>query len=102
MVWCAIIRIRCYLMEAGMVSATYFGLAAGMFQLAGYIAYYLLVIRKEGKEAEPLTGYDPQISEWGNPPVSDGWYPDAEFIGVRERTRGSETSQYPEEKKTRQ
>lgn len=40
-----------------MVNATYFGLAAGMFQLAGYIAYYILVIRKEGKEAEPLTWF---------------------------------------------
>ncbi|MBY0538157.1 hypothetical protein K2P47_02020 [Patescibacteria group bacterium] len=40
-----------------MVDATYFGLAAGIFQLAGYIAYYILVIRKEGKEAEPLTWF---------------------------------------------
>ncbi len=40
-----------------MVDSTYFGLAAGMFQLAGYIAYYILVIRKEGKEAEPLTWF---------------------------------------------
>ncbi len=40
-----------------MVDATFFGLAAGLFQLAGYIAYYLLVIRKEGKEAEPLTWF---------------------------------------------
>ncbi len=40
-----------------MVDATYVGLAAGMFQLAGYITYYLLVIRKDGKEAEPLTWF---------------------------------------------
>lgn len=34
-----------------------FGLAAGAFQLAGYVAYYILVIKKEGKEAEPLTWF---------------------------------------------
>jgi hypothetical protein len=34
-----------------------FGLWAGIFQLAGYICYYLVVVRKEGKEAEPLTWF---------------------------------------------
>lgn len=40
-----------------MVNATYFGLTAGIFQLAGYIAYYIFVIRKKDKEAEPLTWF---------------------------------------------
>ncbi len=37
--------------------ATYFGLAAGLTQLVGYQTYYFLVVRKEGKEAEPLTWF---------------------------------------------
>ncbi len=40
-----------------MLDAITFGLLAGLFQLAGYIAYYILVIRKEGKAAEPLTWF---------------------------------------------
>ena len=46
------------------------------------------------------TTRDPGISEWGNPV---GVMPDhslAEYIGPGERTRRTETSQYPEEKKT--
>ena len=31
------------------------GLAAGIIQVAGYVLYYVLVIRREGKAAEPLT-----------------------------------------------
>ena len=37
---------------------------------------------------------DPRVSEWGNPPVSD-WYP-----RMGRRTWGTETSKYPQEKKT--
>jgi hypothetical protein len=40
--------------------------------------------------------FDPWISEWGNP---------SRFIGIpvviRGRTRGTETSKYPEEEKTK-
>ena len=43
---------------------------------------------------------DPEMSEWGNPPRRIAAVLLAEFIGQEERTRGSETSQYPEEKKT--
>jgi hypothetical protein len=42
------------------------------------------------------------ISEWGNPAGVMSGYPLAEYIGLRRRTRGSETSQYPEEKKSRE
>jgi hypothetical protein len=38
---------------------------------------------------------DPRMSEWGNPPARVS-YP--EYIGCRRRTRGTETSQYLEEK----
>ena len=45
------------------------------------------------------TGPDPRMSEWGNPPgitqVSC-----TEHIGAAKRTRGTETSKYPEEKKS--
>ena len=37
---------------------------------------------------------NPQISEWGNPPWRHG------IRLYRRRTRGTETSNYPEEKKT--
>jgi len=33
------------------------GLAAGVTQVLGYFMYYRLVVRKEGKEAEPLTWF---------------------------------------------
>lgn len=36
----------------------------------------------------------------GKPSSRNGELPHTEYIGVKERTRGSETSQYPEEKKT--
>ena len=38
------------------------------------------------------------ISEWGNPPVLQESH--TEYIGVWRRTRGTETSKYPEEKKS--
>ena len=40
---------------------------------------------------------DPWISEWGNPVYSD-----VHYSIYRERTRGSETSQYPQEKKSKE
>ena len=40
------------------------------------------------------TRYQPQISEWGNPPFLNG------ITQSVRRTRGTETSKYPEEKKT--
>ena len=46
--------------------------------------------------------YDPGISEWGNPPEFIFWYPLAEYIGFRRRTEGSETSQYLQEKKSKE
>ena len=46
------------------------------------------------------TGFDPGVSEWGNPAGVMSGHPEAEYIGFGKRTRGSETSQYPEEKKS--
>ena len=46
------------------------------------------------------TCFDPVISEWGNPTGVMSRYPLAEYIGLGRRTRGSETSQYPQEKKS--
>jgi hypothetical protein len=48
---------------------------------------------------EPLTGFDPWISEWGNPrrdylPTRD------EYIVTRSLTQGTETSKYLKEKKS--
>jgi hypothetical protein len=40
------------------------------------------------------------MSEWENPALRIAVLPQSEFIGLVERTRGSETSQYPQEKKT--
>ena len=37
----------------------------------------------------------------GKPSTAKAVLPRPEFIGLEERTRGSETSQYPEEKKTK-
>ena len=41
--------------------------------------------------------FDPEISEWGNPDPLDLSFPSQE----KERTQGSETSQYLEEQKTK-
>ena len=38
------------------------------------------------------------MSEWGNPPRK--WYLFTEYIGLERRTWGTETSKYPEEKKS--
>ena len=45
-----------------------------------------------------LTGCDPRISEWGDPARVNVVSPAPEYIGCVEVTRGSETSQYPQEK----
>ena len=42
---------------------------------------------------------DPRISEWGNLAHLHGELPPAECIGWLGGTRGSETSQYPQEEK---
>ena len=46
------------------------------------------------------TGVDPEISEWGNPVEVIFHYRPAEFIGRERRTGGTETSNYPQEKKS--
>ena len=48
------------------------------------------------------TGFDPGISEWGNPARVMSGHPCAEYIGIWEQTRGSETSQYPKEQKSKE
>ena len=45
------------------------------------------------------TDFDPEMSEWGNPAIIR-WLSCTEYIGARRRTRGTETSKYPEEKKS--
>ena len=45
------------------------------------------------------TGLDPRVSEWGNP-ASTSWSSWGEYIAPEKRTRGTETSKYPEEKKS--
>jgi hypothetical protein len=53
-------------------------------------------------DGEPLTGVDPSISESANRHrVMSMWFL-AEYIGQEQRTRGTETSQYPQEKKSKQ
>ena len=47
---------------------------------------------------KPLTGRDPEISEWDNP--SRDYLPArSEYIAVRQQTPGTETSKYREEEK---
>ena len=42
---------------------------------------------------------DPSMSEWGNPSAFSR-YLIAEYIGIEKQTRRTETSKYPEEKKS--
>ena len=42
--------------------------------------------------------FDPEISEWGNPLAVMRKYFLSEYIAFEKITRGTETSQYPEEK----
>ena len=44
--------------------------------------------------------FDPQISEWGNPLGVMSKHNTLNKIGVSEATWGTETSKYPEEKKS--
>lgn len=47
-----------YLNQIGLLGVPiwiWFGVVAGLFQATGYAVYYLTVIRKDGKEEEPLT-----------------------------------------------
>ena len=44
---------------------------------------------------------DPGISEWGNPCFVIEANPSLNKIGDEEATRGTETSKYPEEEKTK-
>lgn len=46
------------------------------------------------------TSFDPQVSEWGNPAGVMSRYLLTEYIGFERLTGGSETSQYPEERKS--
>ena len=45
------------------------------------------------------TSFDPQMSEWGNP-ARVTWSSWGEYIAPEKRTRGTETSKYPEERKS--
>ena len=45
-------------------------------------------------------GFDPEVSEWGNPAGVISSHPLAECIGLGKRTQGSETSQYLQERKS--
>ena len=49
---------------------------------------------------EAQTAFDPEISEWGNPAGVMPCYPRLNEIGREEATRGTETSKYPEERKS--
>ena len=49
---------------------------------------------------EGQTPFDPQVSEWGNPPGVMPRYPILNEIGMRRATGGTETSKYPEEEKS--
>ena len=53
-------------------------------------------------DGKPYTGVDPSISESGNRYRVMSIHPQAEYIGPGRRTRGTETSQYPQEKKSNQ
>ena len=44
--------------------------------------------------------FDPQVSEWGNPPFFTVSL--TEYIGLMKRTRGTETSKYPKERKSKE
>ena len=47
-------------------------------------------------------GFDPEISEWGNPLVGDCENPSVSKVAGEERTEGTETSKYLEEKKSKE
>ncbi len=45
---------------------------------------------------------EPRVSEWGNPAGVISGHLQAESIGLEKRTWGSETSQYPQERKSKE
>ena len=49
---------------------------------------------------EPLTGFDPEMSEWGNP-RRDYLPAGGEYIATRQPSQGTETSKYLDERKAR-
>ena len=49
---------------------------------------------------EPSTGFDPEVSEWGNPAGVKSRHRRMNQIVRWSHTRGSETSQYPQEKRS--
>ena len=49
---------------------------------------------------EAQTAFDPGVPEWGNPTGVMPRHPSAEHIGFGEATGGTETSKYPEERKS--
>ena len=49
---------------------------------------------------EAQTALDPQVSEWGNPAGGMPSHGGLNRIGPPEATRGTETSKYPEERKS--
>ena len=49
-----------------------------------------------------VADFDPWVSEWGNPVGVIFYNPYLNKIGYEEASRGTETSQYPEENKTNQ
>ena len=53
------------------------------------------VARLRNTSGSCLASFDPEVSEWGNPIRVMSYYSD--YVGMH--TWGSETSQYPEEKK---
>src|SRR3954470_19936949 len=50
---------------------------------------------------EPLTGFDPEISEWGNP-RRDYLPAHGEYIAMRQPSQGTETSKYLDESKSKE
>ena len=56
--------------------------------------------RRRNSLGSRQTGFDPEVSEWGNPAGVISSHPLTEFIGLGRRTQGSETSQYLQERKS--
>jgi hypothetical protein len=50
---------------------------------------------------EAQIAIDAWMSEWGNPPRINTWVLYDEYIVIQGETRGTETSKYPQEKKTK-
>ena len=52
--------------------------------------------------ASGSTCIDPEVSEWGNPVNRNINYPWLSKVGREKRTRGTETSKYPQEEKSKE